>query len=35
MDSCWHCFKDIGDETNPYKPHGLGPVCGPKVMGSL
>lgn len=33
MDSCWHCLRSIGDETNPYKPYGLGPVCGPKVMG--
>lgn len=33
MEQCWHCTKSIGDETNPYKPHGLGPVCGPKVMG--
>jgi hypothetical protein len=32
-DSCWHCFKGLTDEDNPYKVHGLGPVCGPKVMG--
>ena len=33
MDKCWHCLKSIGDETNPYKVHGLGPVCGPNIMG--
>lgn len=33
MDQCWHCTKSIGDEDNPYKVHGLGPVCGPKIMG--
>lgn len=33
MGQCWHCLKSLTDETNPYKVHGLGPVCGPKVMG--
>lgn len=32
---CWHCNILLTDDDNPYKPHGLGPVCGPKVMGPL
>lgn len=31
---CWHCNILLTDDTtNPYRPFGLGPVCGPKVMG--
>lgn len=31
---CWHCNIILTDDTtNPYRPYGLGPVCGPKVMG--
>lgn len=30
---CWHCFLALTDEDNPYKIHGLGPICGPNVMG--
>lgn len=30
---CWNCYKSLTDEDNPYKIHGLGPDCGPKVMG--
>jgi hypothetical protein len=30
---CWHCNLALTDDDNPYKVHGLGPVCGPKVMG--
>jgi hypothetical protein len=30
---CWHCYISLTDENNPYKIHGLGPICGPKVMG--
>lgn len=30
---CWHCNILLTDTDNPYKVHGLGPVCGPKVMG--
>lgn len=31
---CWHCNILLTDDaTNPYRPYGLGPVCGPKVMG--
>lgn len=33
LGQCWHCLKSLTDDTNPYKVHGLGPVCGPKVMG--
>jgi hypothetical protein len=33
LGECWHCTRALTDEDNPYKPHGLGPVCGPKVMG--
>lgn len=33
LGQCWHCLKGLTDENNPYKPHGLGPVCGPKIMG--
>lgn len=33
---CWHCNILLTDDTtNPYHVHGLGPVCGPKVMGPL
>lgn len=31
---CWHCNIILTDDaTNPYRRYGLGPVCGPKVMG--
>lgn len=31
---CWHCNILLTDDTtNPYRPYGLGPICGPKVMG--
>lgn len=31
---CWHCNILLTDDsTNPYRPYGLGPVCGPNVMG--
>jgi hypothetical protein len=31
---CWHCNTLLTDDaTNPYRRYGLGPVCGPKVMG--
>lgn len=33
LGQCWHCTRSLTDEENPYKSHGLGPVCGPKVMG--
>jgi len=32
-DACWHCFRGLTDEDNMYKVYGLGPVCGPKIMG--
>lgn len=32
---CWNCYKSLTDEDNPYKIHGLGPDCGPEVMGGL
>lgn len=33
LGQCWHCLKSLTDDTNPYKQYGLGPVCGPKIMG--
>lgn len=30
---CWHCNKTLTDDDNPYRIYGLGPICGPKVMG--
>jgi hypothetical protein len=30
---CWRCGLQLTDTHNPYKPFGLGPDCGPKVMG--
>lgn len=30
---CFKCGRSLTDTDNPYKPHGLGPDCGPKVMG--
>lgn len=32
---CWNCYQSLTDEDNPFKPYGLGPDCGPKVMGSI
>lgn len=33
---CWKCNKSLTDDTgNPYRVYGLGPDCGPKVMGAL
>lgn len=34
LSRCWHCNITLTDDRdNPYHAHGLGPVCGPKVMG--
>jgi hypothetical protein len=34
LSRCWHCNITLTDDhDNPYHAHGLGPVCGPKVMG--
>lgn len=34
LSRCWHCNISLTDDRdNPYHKHGLGPVCGPKVMG--
>lgn len=33
MGRCWRCGIGLTDENNPYKLYGLGPDCGPKVMG--
>lgn len=30
---CWHCHTELTDNTQPYHRFGLGPYCGPKVMG--
>lgn len=30
---CYNCGRALTDTDNPYKPYGLGPDCGPKVMG--
>lgn len=31
---CWRCNLALTDDTgNPYRVYGLGPDCGPKVMG--
>lgn len=36
LGACWRCNKTLTDDTgNPYRPYGLGPDCGPKVMGAL
>lgn len=33
---CWRCNLALTDDTgNPYRVYGLGPDCGPKVMGPL
>lgn len=34
LGACWKCTRTLTDDTgNPYRPYGLGPDCGPKVMG--
>jgi hypothetical protein len=34
LGACWRCNKTLTDDTgNPYRVYGLGPDCGPKVMG--
>lgn len=32
LSACWKCGRDLTDTDNPFKPFGLGPDCGPKVM---
>lgn len=34
LGACWKCCRSLTDDTgNPYRVYGLGPDCGPKVMG--